>query len=236
MITCAAILAGGAGTRLSSVIGDRPKALALVAGRPFITYLLDKLEKSGIKMTVLCVGFGAAEIRNELGAWYRDMKLVYSEEPSPLGTGGSLRKALPYLNSESILVLNGDSYCGASLKNFIHWYEDLKFEAGILLTESENISRFGSVSIMNDGRIVSFNEKVSDGKSGLINTGVYLFSKNLLIALPENKNISLEREVFPKWSKERKLGGFSVKSPFIDIGTPESYAAAPDFFENSVKA
>lgn len=235
MTPCAAILAGGAGTRLSSILGDRPKALAPVLDRPFIYYLLDQLQEAGVKLAILCTGVGAAEIKNELGPWYRDIKLVYSEETSPLGTGGSLRAALPYFNSESVLVLNGDSYCGTPLKNFIHWYEDLKIEAGMLLARTENPSRFGSVSCLNSGRIAAFNEKITGWKNNWVNAGVYLFSKNLLSSLPENKTLSLERQLFPEWARDRRLWGFPVKSSFIDIGTPESFALAQDFFESAVK-
>src|SRR5690242_14144702 len=91
----AAILAGGLGTRLRSVVADRPKVLAPVGGRPFLTYLLGQLARAGVQEVVLLVGYGADQVRSTFGADYDGLRLLYSEETAPLGTGGAVRLALP---------------------------------------------------------------------------------------------------------------------------------------------
>ena len=91
----ALILSGGLGTRLRSVVADRPKVLAHVAGQPYLAHLLDKALETGIRRVVLCTGYGADQVRAEFGARYRGLDLGYSEESEPLGTGGALRLALP---------------------------------------------------------------------------------------------------------------------------------------------
>src|SRR5580692_6287551 len=96
----AAILAGGLGTRLRSVVADRPKVLADVAGRPFLARLLDQLARSGVSEVVLLLGFGADQVRNAFGDHYARMRLTYSTEPSPLGTAGAVRLAQPLLTEE----------------------------------------------------------------------------------------------------------------------------------------
>ena len=111
-----AILAGGLGTRLRPAVADRPKVMAEVGGRPFLTRWLDCLAEQGFRRVVLCTGHRAAQVRAGLGTEHRGLSLSYSVETAPLGTGGALRHALPRLTSEVILVLNGDSYIGIARK------------------------------------------------------------------------------------------------------------------------
>ena len=94
-LTTAVILAGGKGTRLQSVVSDRPKPMAEVYGRPFVSALLDRLSTVGFRRVVLCTGYMAEVIEAALGHTYRGMELVYSREAIPLGTAGALRLALP---------------------------------------------------------------------------------------------------------------------------------------------
>ena len=112
----AAILAGGLGTRLRSVVPDRPKVLAEIGGRPFIEILLDQVAAAGIRTAVLCTGYLGDQIEARLGTRRGPLALRYSREVEPLGTGGALRLALPMLASDTVLVLNGDSYCDADLR------------------------------------------------------------------------------------------------------------------------
>ena len=118
MDVTAAILAGGLGTRLRPAVADRPKVLAPVGGRPYLTYLLDQLAGAGVREVVLLTGYAADEVRDALGDRYGRMRLRYSVEPAPLGTAGALRLALPLLAAPAVLLLNGDSYCDADLGAF----------------------------------------------------------------------------------------------------------------------
>jgi D-glycero-alpha-D-manno-heptose 1-phosphate guanylyltransferase len=102
----AAILAGGLGSRLRPVVADRPKVLAPVCGRPYLTFILDQLADASLEEVVLLTGFQAGQVRRMLGESYAGMRLVYSEEPSPLGTAGALRWALRELSGTTILLLN----------------------------------------------------------------------------------------------------------------------------------
>jgi NDP-sugar pyrophosphorylase family protein len=221
----AAILAGGLGTRLQSVVADVPKALAEVAGRPFVAYLLDQLDAVGIQNVVLCTGYKAQALVEEFGASYRGLKLLYSKEASPLGTGGALRHALERLTSDPVMVLNGDSYCSVDLAAFANWHAQSGAVASLALAEVADSSRYGQVRVDNRGAVTGFAEKAASGGSGWINAGIYLLSQQLLRSLPATAPLSLEREVFPQWVG-RGLFGFGNRTQFIDIGTPESYALA----------
>src|SRR4051794_31615921 len=103
----AAILAGGLGTRLRSVVADRPKVLAPVGGKPYLTYLLDQLARAGVREAVLLVGYGADQVRGVFGHECAGIRLAYSAEPEPLGTAGAVRLALPLFSEDTLFLLNG---------------------------------------------------------------------------------------------------------------------------------
>ncbi len=227
--TQAVILAGGLGARLQSIVPDKPKVLAEVSGRPFLTYLLDQLVSSGTEEVVFCSGYMADKIQDCFGDAYGSLRLLYSREEQPLGTGGALRLALPYLSSDTILVMNGDSYIDADLDAYVDWFFQKDREISLLLTRVTDTSRYGKVSIDKDERITSFEEKEASSGAGWINAGIYLMKKSLIASIPAGRAYSLEHELFPALTG-KKLFGFCAEGRFIDIGTPESYAAAEDFF------
>ncbi|MBI3411165.1 MAG: galactokinase, partial [Planctomycetes bacterium] len=182
-----------------------------------------------VKSAVLCTGYLARSVVDLLGASYRGLPLIYSEESSPLGTGGALRQALPHLRSDPVLVLNGDSYCRADLSTFLEWHCSAKSAASLLLVEVPHTGRFGRVEVNGGGAIVRFAEKAAECSPGWINAGVYLLSQAFLQSLPERTPLSLEQDVFPSFVG-RGLSGDCAPGWFIDIGTPESYAEAQRVF------
>ena len=226
---CAAILAGGLGTRLRPALENTPKVLAPVGDRPFIAILLDRLESAGVKKVVLLTGFQANQVHRILGDRHGDMTLHYSTEATPLGTGGALRHALPQLESDFVLLTNGDSYCDVDLRKLISEHVRRQAEMSLTLTQVSDAGRFGCVETARDGRLTRFAEKQNAGGAGWINAGVYVLNRLLLEVIPQGKALSLERELLPEWIQCRRLYGFCSAGRFIDIGTPESYAAAASF-------
>jgi NDP-sugar pyrophosphorylase family protein len=224
----ALILAGGLGTRLRDVLTDRPKALAPVAGRPFIYYLLDQLEEAGTRLVIVCTGYRANQSQEALGPRYGRMTVRYSEEPTPLGTGGALRLALPLILGDQALVLNGDSYVDVPLVEFVAGHQASGFPGSLLLTWVEDASRFGTVETDAAGRLLAFREKQGLAQPGWINAGIYLLARQLIEDLPAEQPVSLERDAFPRWLANG-LGGYARRAPFLDVGTPESFARAEEF-------
>ena len=229
MAHCAAILAGGLGTRLRSVVSDRPKVMAQVAGRPFITHLLDQLAEAGIRKTVLCTGYLAAMIRDELGDAYRGMELAYSVEPAPLGTGGALCHAAGQLSGETLLVLNGDSYCCCRLADFRASHSASGACAAMALTQVDDVARFGAVLTGEASRVESFLEKGGQKGPGWINAGIYLLPRTVIQEMVPDREFSLERELFPALIAQG-LYGYRCAGPFIDIGIPEEYERSQRLF------
>jgi D-glycero-alpha-D-manno-heptose 1-phosphate guanylyltransferase len=225
----AAILAGGLGTRLRAVVSDRPKVLAPVAGRPFLARLLDQLADAGVREVTLLTGFAAKKIRDEFGDRYRDLRLNHSREPEPLGTGGALRLALPFLTQPTILLLNGDSYCDVNLPALVEHHRQTAALATLALADVLDGSRYGRVIQAADGRIERFEEKGGSAEPGRINAGIYLFQREVVEEIPAGRTVSLEREVLPEQVNRGLAFGFPG-GRFIDIGTPESFAASEEFF------
>ena len=227
----ALILAGGLGKRLRSVVSDRPKILASVLGRPYITYIFDQLITAGFNKVIICTGYMASMVSSTLGDSYRSLNLIYSVENIPLGTGGALKNALSLLETDTVIVMNGDSYTKIDLSRYIEWHDKNCHDTSILLNYVDNVSRYGSVGINSDNnRILEFNEKTDNPAAGWINAGVYIFKKNIIKLIPSDISFSLEKELFPKILR-KGVYGFCNTGDFIDIGTPESFENAKQFFK-----
>jgi D-glycero-alpha-D-manno-heptose 1-phosphate guanylyltransferase len=222
----AAILAGGLGTRLRSVVADQPKVLAPVGGRPYLTYLLDRLADAGFKEVVLLTGFRAEMVWDALGDNYAGMRLVHSREPQPLGTAGALRRALPYLTASTVLVLNGDSFCNANLYRFCHSHCQRCADVSLVASRATDTARFGRVRLEPEGRVSGFEEKDAGGGPGWINAGIYLLRRALIEEIEPGKAASLARDLFPAWVRHKRFCAYRTRFGCLDIGTPQSYAEA----------
>jgi NDP-sugar pyrophosphorylase family protein len=231
----AVVLAGGLGTRLAPVVRDRQKVLATVAGRPFVTHLLDRLLDAGVGRAVLCTGYRGEQVRAALGEFYRGLRLVYSQETVPVGTAGALRVARPLVTSDPVLVLNGDSLCRVSLPAIWRWHHECRAAATIVLAMVERAERFGRVEIDDAGRLTAFEEKSPLPGSSWVNAGVYVLSRRVLDAIPGADPVSLERDVLPVWVG-RGLYGCRAAEAFLDIGTPDDYAAASRWLAGAEQA
>ena len=225
----ALILAGGLGTRLHRVVSDRSKTVATVSGRPFLAYLLDQLTAAGVRHVVLCTGHLAASVRRGFGESYGTARIEYSQESTPLGTAGALRLALPLSRSDVVLVMNGDSYCEADLREMWRAHRLSEADGTILLTEAPDTRRYGRVQVNDDGYVARFEEKASHAGRGWVNAGVYLLSTKLVMTIRPFGESSLEREMLPAWAG-RGLRAYRTRGRFLDIGTPESYERAEHFF------
>jgi D-glycero-alpha-D-manno-heptose 1-phosphate guanylyltransferase len=226
----AVILAGGLGTRLRSEISDRPKALATVAGQPFLEHIFDQLSSFGITQVVLCTGYMAEQIESLYGTQYKGLSLSYSRETVLLGTGGAVRFALPLIATPLALILNGDSFCEFDLGALEHFHHEHSAQASMVLTHVDDCSRFGSVVINEVGKITSFIEKSAAGGPGYVNAGIYLVERSLLTQVPPGRILSLEKDIFPTWTSQEFFGFRSDTSLFIDIGTPQSFRCAQSLF------
>lgn len=226
----ACILVGGRGTRLRPVVSDRPKVLAPVGGRPFLTHLLDQLREAGIRRCVLCTGYLAEQVEQTLGRDYDGISLLYSQEDQPLGTAGALVQALDLLQGGTVLALNGDSICDCDLAASLACHRTRAAQTTIVMAHVTQGDRYGRVVTSDQGDVLRFSEKSPEAGPGWINAGLYWIERPVLERLPRGKSLSLEREVLPSLIGQG-LHGFRQHGAFLDIGVPEDYAKADAFLQ-----
>ena len=227
------VIAGGLGTRIQPILGDTPKLLAPIGGRPYLAYLLDWLRDFGAKRIVLSLGHRAQAVVDFLDrhkSSYEDQSVVTVTEPRPLGTAGAIRFARPNLRTDPVLVMNGDSFVDADLCAFVAHHRRAQAKATLLCTEVDDAGRYGRIELDGEGRIRGFNEKDPDlhGRS-IVSAGVYLFSAALLDEIAASSATSLEHDVFTR-APSGSLNAFAGRFAFIDIGTPESLKLAERIF------
>ena len=221
------ILAGGKGTRLHPLTSRVPKPVMPLAGRPFLTFMLDWLESHGIDDVIFCCGYGGDGIRRVLGRDYRGMRLRYLYEAEPLGTAGPLRLAADEgLLAQRFLVVNGDVLTDIDLSEQLDQHVERGATATLALVSVDDTASYGVVPTAVDGRVEAFLEKAGEPPpTDRINAGAYVVERHFVSAIPSGRAVSIEREVFPRFV-EAKLYGYLAQGYWLDIGTPERYLEA----------
>ena len=229
MIREAVILAGGFGTRLSHVLGNAPKPMAPVYGKPFLCYVLDRLADAGVERVIMATGYKHEFVASYFGTRYRRLEIVYSQETEPLFTGGAILQAARKTTGESFIVINGDTLFDIDLPAFEQFHQEHGFPVSIALRRVEDTGRYGAVET--DGtRILSFREKESSSGVGVINGGIYAIRREWLLKQELPKKFSFEKELLQPLAPEGILTGMAFESYFIDIGVPDDYYRAQKEF------
>jgi D-glycero-alpha-D-manno-heptose 1-phosphate guanylyltransferase len=232
------ILAGGKGTRLSSVVADVPKPMANVAGKPFLFYLLKKIKKQNFERVILSVGYKSEVIINYFGHNFEGLELVYAHEEAPLGTGGGLKLALSLAVSSHVMVMNGDTFFDIDYQKLLFLYQKNNFPPiAFAVFNIEENTRYGGIELDDTLRIVDFG---SDTKNSFINSGLYVINKSEFLKNTEHLHevFSLEDDFFKKeFQRIAFIGVPYINHYFLDIGIPEDYQKAqieiPERFEKT---
>ncbi|MCE9653389.1 MAG: nucleotidyltransferase family protein [Nitrosarchaeum sp.] len=190
----AIILAGGRGKRLRPITDYVPKSLIPLNNIPIIEWQIRYLKKYGVKEIIICTGYKAEMIKNYLEMKKNlGIKIKFSVEKTPLGTGGAIKQAGISIKDKSFFVINGDTITNINLKqlakkpNSIASIE-LKTKFGIIETENCKVTKFKE------------KKEISDL---WMNAGIYHLEKDLLKDLPKIGDI--EKTVFPDYAKKGKL-------------------------------
>ncbi|MCR6571473.1 D-glycero-D-manno-heptose 1-phosphate guanosyltransferase [Campylobacter insulaenigrae] len=220
----AIVLAGGLGTRLQSVIKDLPKPMAPINGKPFLEYLLQYLQKQGIKEVILSVSYKYELIQEYFKDKFENINIIYNIEKELLGTGGAIKDALKFVKNETF-VLNGDTFFDIDLnKLFLNGSKIC-----IALKQMRDFDRYGVIEIDKNNIIKSFKEKTYI-KQGLINGGIYLISKDIFNNFNLDNKFSFE-EFLQENYKKLNINSVVFDDYFIDIGIPQDYnRGVNDFF------
>ncbi|BCF98065.1 D-glycero-D-manno-heptose 1-phosphate guanosyltransferase [Paraburkholderia sp. PGU19] len=222
----AIVLAGGLGTRLRSVVPDLPKPMAEVAGKPFLWWVLRRLEQQGIGDVYLSVGYKREVIQAYFGAKFGALNVHYVVEHEPLGTGGAIAKAFDAIGGDEAFVLNGDTMT-------IVEFADLRSAAAsdvdlaMAVAKLDDVARYGAVDFdaTSMRRVTAFREKGQTG-AGFINAGVYLVKRDALKRYPLPEKFSFEQDFLHAYLADLHVSAVPAVSQLIDIGVPDDYALA----------
>jgi mannose-1-phosphate guanylyltransferase len=223
----ALVLAGGEGTRLRPLTVTTPKPVMPLAGRPFLSFMLDWAHSHGVDEVILSCGFGSAAVKAVLGDIYDGMRLRHVIEDEPLGTAGPVRLAYDEgLLEERLLILNGDVLTDIDLTGELEQHERTGARATLALYPVEDTSSYGVVPTAEDGQVTEFIEKGGgEAPTNRINAGAYVIEREVAETIPAGRAVSFERDVFPSLVGNG-LYGYAAAGYWIDIGTPERYLEA----------
>ncbi|MDX6603703.1 MAG: mannose-phosphate guanylyltransferase, partial [Solirubrobacterales bacterium] len=235
----AIVLVGGEGTRLRPLTSDVPKPALTLVDRPFLAYMVEWLGSYGVTEVVLACGFLPDVLQEALGKGeHEGVRLRYVVEPERRGTAGAIRFAADTLGDElddRFLALNGDVLTDLDLAALIRAHDDLGARATLALYPVDDSAAYGLVTADPDGWVGEFVEKSGESVPGEVNAGVYCLERSVLELVPPGREVSIEREVFPRLIggglAARRLEGY-----WMDIGTPRRYLQASwDILEGRVE-
>lgn len=231
----AILLAGGLGTRLRSVVSDRPKPMALIKERPFMEYVTRELTRSGITDIIFAVGYKGSMVEEYFGNGDGfGFHASYAYEETLLGTAGAIKNAGTFIREERFFVLNADTFYQIDYQRLARQQDEQKLDMALVLRRVPDVSRYGQAILDEQGFLTGFNEKSDKACEGTINGGIYLMRRELLDEIPDGK-VSLENEMIPEWLLEKRpMGGFVNDGYFIDIGIPEAYFKFQEDVKNGV--
>jgi len=193
----AIILAGGRGKRLRPITDYVPKPLIPIKNIPIIEWQIKYLKKFGISEVIICSGYKTEMIENYLNNKKLGVKIIFSVETKPLGTGGAIKKAGKKIKEKSFVVINGDVITNIDLKKL------LKKENSIAAIQLK--TKFGILQTDED-KIIKFDEK-KEITDLWMNAGIYHLNREIIKKLPDVGDI--EKTLFPNLAQKEKL--FTIK-------------------------
>lgn len=224
------VLAGGLGTRLKGTIGDYPKCMATINGKPFLHYIFEYLQQQGCSHVILSLGYKHEVIIEWLKTQQLSFKVSYVIEQEPLGTGGGIQLALGNAKTSNVAVLNGDTMFQVNLAELFTFHKEYQAETTLALKEMHQFERYGSVVLNEEHAIFSFEEK-SFKEHGFINGGVYVINREAFLQRFLPHKFSFEKDYLEAFVSEQKFYGKVFRDYFIDIGIPEDYQKAQEDFK-----
>lgn len=222
-----AILAGGLGTRLRSLVSEVPKCMAPVAGRPFLWYLLEQLKGHDVERVLLSVGYLRETVQQWVAEHAEDypFEFRFAVEEEPLGTGGAIKLAASMAEGPELVVLNGDTFFDADLDLLLEARRESGLPVAVALKPMRDFDRYGTVVLGSDGVIRAFREKQHCAE-GLINGGVYAIDLHAGVFDGMPDKFSFETGFLEPRCERGELFGMVQDGYFIDIGLPEDYVRA----------
>ncbi len=200
-----------------------------VAGVPFTEHQIRKAADAGITEIILATSYKSELFEPYFGDGERfGIKIKYAVEKSALGTGGGIRNAANLLaDCDQVVIFNGDVLSGHDLAAQLAFHKKNQADITLYLTQVEDARAYGCVELLENKQIKSFLEKMENPISNLINAGCYIFNRQIIDQIPQNKVVSVERDTFPNLlANNAKVFGYLDNSYWLDIGTPAALVKA----------
>jgi len=224
----AVIMAGGEGSRLRPMTCDIPKPMAPLLNRPMIEYILDLLNRHNTSEACVTTQYLPDLIYEHFpNNSYKNMKLTFAEETTPLGTAGSVKNAAQNFG-EDFLVISGDALCDFDLSAAMAFHKEKNALATLIVTKVEDPREYGLVNFDQHGTIKSFLEKpdYSQAATNFANTGIYILSPRVLARIPGDTFYDFGKNVFPGLLADReRMIAYVAEGYWCDIGDLSTYAS-----------
>ena len=223
--TKAVILAGGHGVKMRPFTYEMPKPMLPVKGRPILEHIVELLRTNEIRELLIVTGPLGDKIRDHFGDGSKfGVRISYIEESQAGGTAAPLLKVRDFVGHTPFVMIYGDVLIDIKIKDLIAYHSENRALATLALTSISEPWAYGAVRL-HGNQIVEFVEKPpkSSGASRLIFAGVSVIDPKLIDVVPKRPGSMLERDVYPKLAKERKLAGYLFEGRWFDVGTPEIY-------------
>lgn len=222
------VLAGGLGTRLSSITGGTPKPLAPVSGHPFLYWKMSYLVSSGFSEFVFCLGYGASEIRSYLESAWPDVRKTYIQDRFPnCGTGLAVVDAFSFVE-EGGFVTYADNLTSVDLASMSDLAALTRSSVMAVQSFDEKTEQRGNVQYVNEGSTIRY-AKNSGG--ALIDHGISFLTLDFFSDFVSSVDAMSLEEMFELQSSKGRLLSVNSWREFLEIGTPNSYVAAQDTIE-----
>ncbi|MDE3194335.1 MAG: NTP transferase domain-containing protein [Chloroflexota bacterium] len=226
----AVVMAGGEGSRLRPLTINRPKPMVSIVNKPCLGHIFDLLKKHGITDAFVTLQYLASVIQDAYGdGGSVGMRLRYSVEETPLGTGGSVRQIGEALGDLPFLVISGDALTDIDVGKIAAFHREKGAAVTICLQHVPDPLEYGVVITNADGRITNFLEKPSWGEvfSDAVNTGIYVIDPRVLERFPAGAPFDFSKDLFPQLLAEGEpLYGYVAEGYWTDVGSIGEYARA----------
>jgi len=222
-------MVGGKGTRLRPLTNNCPKPILPILDKPCTEYFIDALAEAGMEEIIMACGYRSQQVRDSLGDGSKQgIKVTYSYEDHPLGTGGALKLIQDKLD-DVFIAINGDNFMDIDFNAMAKEHFDSGAAVTISLSTTDNPCEVGIVRLDDTGKILEFKEKPKPEEvfSNILNTGVYVVNRDVLDFIPEDTMYDFSKELLPLlMEKGYRVQGFKEKGHWMDIGRPRDFLGA----------
>jgi D,D-heptose 1,7-bisphosphate phosphatase len=230
------IMAGGKGSRITSIAADIPKPMIPVCGKPILEHQIECLKKNDLTDIIISIGYLGQHIKDYFGNGGRfGCSISYYAETEPLGTAGALYKMLDL--SDDFFLLCGDLIFDIDFSRMIAFHKEKKAQATLAVHPNSHPFDSSLISTNNDCQVTGWLNREDERTyyKNQVNSGIHILSACLLKNCPQTKEkIDLDRDILKPSIPSGKIFAYSTPEYIKDMGTPERYEQVSSDIENGI--